>query len=47
MDKTEIVHALAAMTEDEYQSTVTQARGVNNPQALKDRAAALIRGEKL
>lgn len=42
MDKKDIVHALAAMTESEYQDTVAEARG-NDPQVLKEAAAAALR----
>ena len=44
MDREEIVHALAAMTEAEYETTVSQARGPDNPAALKEKAAAMLRG---
>ena len=43
MDNQEVVRVLAAMTEVEFQDTITEARGEDNPTALKDRAAQALR----
>lgn len=42
VDRKDVVHALAAMTDDEYQATVAEARG-DDPQVMKQLAVDALR----
>lgn len=43
VDRKDVVHALAAMTDDEYQATVREARGPDDPQVMKQLAVDALR----
>jgi len=47
MDRNAIVHALAAMTDDEFTAAVTDARGVDTaPLTPQEKAVAALRGHR-